>query len=154
MKYFIIVMCLYSILATCYIKLQKKRITQLIIDREKEHKLYQLMTQWLYYRNNNASIADFLKSKSVKSVAIYGMNHSCECLCDELLNNGIKIAYVIEADLGKRYAGIINKRESDDLENVDMLIITRISGINEIKIRLQKKLKCPILSLQEILDEL
>ena len=106
---------------------------------------------WLSLKNKNISIESYFLKRGFRSVAIYGMGYAGEILYEELSNAKVYVKYVVDRSNFVNLNGIIVHSLNDELENVDVIIVTVTSSFDEIKIFLTKKLLCPIVSLEEVL---
>ena len=71
---------------------------------------------------------------------------------NELKYSSIEIAYGIERAAGRySYIDILSMEES--LPEVDAVVVTAITFFDQIKQALTEKVSCPVISLEEILNE-
>lgn len=121
---------------------------------DKHLALFLLMNQWVKVRQENKVLSTYFVEKKFKNIAIYGMNYVGQTLNDELKNTDVKVLYGIDRNAEAIYSDIDVLTMEDDLEDVDVIVVTAITYFEEIKKELQKKIKCPIVSLEEILYEI
>lgn len=130
---------------------------QLSNERRKADKyleLYKVMGQWIEAAQNEQFMAEWLRQNKYTTVGIYGMSLIGERLYVELMDRGIQVAYGIDR-LSRDYLDGIKVYKPDaELPQVDAIIVTAVSDYKEIKEQLEKKVKCPVLSFRDILDEL
>ena len=62
--------------------------------------------------------------------------------------------YGIDQNAGDIYLDVDIKSMDDDLEEPDAIVVTAITFFDEIEEGLHQKLKCPVLSLEDILYEI
>lgn len=115
---------------------------------------YLLLYEWIKLIQNGKSISDYFISRKIHRLAIYGMHYIGELLYKELTKNGIEVAFGID----KKISNIDDKlniyKISDDMPDVEYIIVTPIFYFQDIKKELLPKVIGKIISLQEIIDEL
>jgi uroporphyrinogen-III synthase len=130
---------------------EKKRQKQLA---DKHLALLIMMCDWMRTKQEGKSLAGYLKEKGYKRVAVYGLSYVGERLLDELRDNGIEVEYAVDQKADPIYFDVEICRPEEDLEEVDAVIVTAITFYDEIKAMLEEKLQCPILSLEDMIQEL
>lgn len=135
--------------------LQKKRKRETLnlqwqIDKYIDY--FQLLNHWLEVKNEGKSVAVYFEEMGYKHIAIYGMAELGNRLCEDLANSSICIDYGIDKDvccciarIGEVYS------PEDELPEVDVIVVTPYSVFEEIKDSLKEKVKCPIISLEDII---
>lgn len=121
---------------------------------EKHLALFLLMNRWVQIRQEERSIANYLLESGYKKVAIYGMSYVGETLIRELKDSEIQVLYGIDQNADTIYSDIELKKPQDRLPEADAVIVTAITYYDEIEEILQEKMNCPIISLEEIFDEI
>lgn len=124
------------------------------IENDKNRELFLLMNQWVNVKQSGKNIADYLQHYGYKRIAIYGMSYVGKTLLRELQNSTVKVLYGIDKRAERMYADLKMVSVEADLEEVDAVIVTAIAFFDEIEETLSRKLKCPIICLSEILDEM
>ena len=76
-----------------------------------------------------------------------------EHLLKELERSNIDIAYCIDQDEATRKWGIPQKTLADNLEKVDVIVVTPTYYYDEIRRQLKQQLDCTIVSLEEVVDD-
>lgn len=119
--------------------------------KEKNICLKQLFVKWLYNVQNGIKISKYLEEMNIKTVAIYGMSDAGYKLYDELKISNIVVKYVID----KRMIDTDIKAVTldDDLEAVDMIIVTAIYDYNDIIRELKGKTQNQVISLEQVIYE-
>jgi hypothetical protein len=74
-------------------------------------------------------------------------------LVKELRDSDIKIAYVIDNMNNDLYLDITRVTEKDELVKVDAVIITTLVEYNAVCDVLSQKLDCPMIAIEDILNE-
>lgn len=116
--------------------------------------LYLMMNKWVKAKQANKSIAEYLAKQGYKEIAIYGMNYVGETLWNELVDSDIYVQYGIDKNADSIYLALEVLHPDDELPQVDAVIVTAITFYDEIADSLLEKLDCPILSLEDVLDEI
>lgn len=125
-------------------------IEQLQFLSDKHLKLFKVMNLWVNNFQENKYIGQYLWDKKVKEVAIYGMGIAGTTLYRELKNSKVKVCYGIDQS-EKNIDGIRILNLDDQLPEVDAIIVTPVTDFRDISVKLEKKIKCKIMSLEEIL---
>lgn len=133
------------------ISVEKKRIHALINLSKKNHSLYLFSTQWLYRKINGEKIFGCLVDSGYKKIAVYGRNHSCECLCSELESTEIEVSCIIDDNEVGRYGNIPVIKKSRIPNDIDAIIVTNIENIDFIRDMLRPVFAGPILALADII---
>lgn len=121
---------------------------------KKVHVLYCAFDRWLQIRQAGKTLAEYFQKNNYKTIAVYGMKELGERLVDELENSGIKVCYAIDKNADNIYSVVDIVTPDDDLEPVDVIVVTAIYYYDEIVDVLSKKVDCPIVSLEDVLFEL
>ncbi len=116
--------------------------------------LYLMMNQWVKVKQHGKNVADYLLSNGYKKIAIYGMSYVGETLLEELKDTEVTIAYGIDKNFDNIYSNIKIISDDDEMDAVDAVIVTPISFFDDIEDKLNDKLDCPIISIEDILFEL
>lgn len=120
---------------------------------DKHLALFLMMNQWVKVKQEGKNLADYFEANDYKKIAIYGMSYAGETLFDELSESKIDVAYGIDNRAGSIYLDLDIVTMEDNLEEVDAVVVTAITYYEEIAEALERKLDCPILSLEDILYE-
>ena len=116
--------------------------------------LFLLMNQWVKVKQERKNVADYLKKEGYNKIAVYGMSYVGETLLNELKNTEVDVAYGIDKNAARIYSDVDVYSVEDDLKQVDEVIVTAITFYDEVVKVLQKKLDCPIMSIEDILYEI
>lgn len=132
-------------------KKQKK-----VIDRKTEYQakmkeFYELLVAWLALKQENKSLSDYFIKNNYKTVAIYGMKELGERLLNELQGSEIEIKYIIDRNADGIYADLDVFTPDDELEDVDVVVVTAIHYFDEIEAEMSDKMSCPIISLEDVI---
>ncbi len=116
----------------------------------KHLEMIKLYDQWFATKQEGKSVADYLRSEGIKTVAIYGMSFMGQRLHEELRNTDIEVKYGIDKNWNNIYADIDIVTPEDDLEEVDAIIVTAFYFFDEIEDSLLEKTDSRILSLEDL----
>lgn len=123
-------------------------------DMSAKHlKLFLMMNQWVKVKQEGKNLSSYFENKGYKRIAIYGMSYAGETLIDELKDTGIEVVYGIDQNADSIFADIDIVTMDDTLEEVDAVVVTAITFFGEIEEKLNGKLNCSIISLEDILYE-
>ena len=123
-----------------------------ITDADKRYLNSRALARWARMLISGSDpVLEFFKDTNYKSVAVYGLMDIGTMLIDGLEQNGIEIKYTIDRNVGARYKNYPIYRPSDDLPNVDLIIITPISYYFEIMTELKECVNTKIISVEELL---
>ena len=113
---------------------------------------FQLLNHWLEIKNEGKSIATYFEEMGYRHIAIYGMAELANRLFEELSESSVHIDYGIDRDICCSIARIDKVYFPDDnLPETDAIIVTPYSSFESIKAILEKKVNCPIISLEEVI---
>lgn len=118
---------------------------------DKHLALFLMMDQWVKIKQQGKNLAEYLKDKEYKNIAIYGMSYAGKTLVEELKGSEIQVKYGIDKNIDPGYTEIDIMPLDDELKKVDAVIVTAITFFDEIEEKLSKKVECPIISLEDIL---
>lgn len=122
---------------------------------DKHMTLFLMMNQWVKVKQEGKNLSSYLEKKGYHEIAIYGMHYAGETLVDELAGSNVKIKYAIDQNADKIYADFnVITLDDNELEKVDAVVVTSITYFDEIEEKLEKRIDCPIISLEEILYQI
>lgn len=116
--------------------------------------LFLLMNQWMKTKQEGKSILSYFTKNGYRTIAIYGMSYVGETLLEELKGAEIEIAYAIDKGAAGISKDIDIVSPEECLGDVDVIVVTAITYFDEIKDNLKERVKCPIVSLEDILYEI
>lgn len=120
----------------------------------KVRKQVELLNIWLFLKQKGKDIKTFFLEHEIKTIAIYGIAVLGERLFDELEESGIEALYGIDVNACNVLSQYKIYSPSEELPQVDAVIVTPVIYYDEIKKKLEAKLDCPIYSLEEVLEEI
>lgn len=121
---------------------------------DKHLALFLMMDQWVKVKQEGKKLSTYFNERGYREIAIYGMSYAGKTLVDELEGSNIKIKYGIDKKADNIFADFKVITPDEELENVDVVVVTAIQFFDEIEEKLNKKLKCPVISLENILYEM
>lgn len=116
----------------------------------KNHRILNLYERWMKWKNDGYGVFSFIQNNDFKNVAVYGMGSLGRSLCSELESQNIKVMYVIDQNSYSEKSDYIYYSIQDELPEADVIIITPIMSHEEIAEKLVEKVRCPLLSLDDI----
>lgn len=121
---------------------------------DRNARIIKVFDLWMQRKHQGKRVCDFLAQNNFYTIAIYGVHFLGERLYDELRRTGICVSYGID----KNAAHILTEMKvvfpEDKLEKVDAIVVTPVFYFNEIERQLSQKINCPIISLEDILENL
>lgn len=120
---------------------------------DKHLALFLMMNQWVKVKQEGKNLSEYFKKNGYQKIAIYGMSYAGETLVDELKNTGIEVAYGVDRNADALYAEVEIRSMEEELVEVDAVVVTAITFFDEIVDALSEKMKCPIISLEDVLYE-
>lgn len=134
-------------------KLIVPKLNNAIQYSDKHLSLFLMMNQWVKVKQEGKNLSTYFLKNGYKRIAVYGMSYVGETLVKELNGTEIEIVYAIDKNAENIYSSVDIVSLEDPMENVDAVVITAITFLEEIENQLSKKLSCPLLSLEDILYE-
>ena len=142
-------------LAVCaYIRSVRNRkadIEALKKDSDKRSDNYNLLMHWLEIKNAGGSVSSYFTDMGYKNVAVYGMWDLANRLIEDAESGGINIVYGIDRDAACCISQLDNVYSlEDEFPEADVIVVTPFYAFDDIKNELSKKVKCPIISLEDV----
>lgn len=113
-----------------------------------------VLARWISLMQDGKSLIPFFEKYHYNTVAIYGMHYVGERLHRELTEAGIEVKYAIDQRRNASQVDVLMKKLEDSLEEVDAVIVTPVFYFDSIEEQLMGVLDCPIISFEDILDEM
>ena len=135
-------------------KVENKARKKIQIISDKHLALFLMMNRWVQAKQEGKNVSDFLEHNAYKNIAIYGMSYVGECLLKELKDTQTVVKYGIDQRSDELYSEVSIYSPDDNLEDVDAIIVTSIFFVDVIREKLSLKVSCPIISLENILNEI
>lgn len=96
----------------------------------------------------NKKVFASLEKSGYKKIAIYGMDHLGKLVYSELEKYNLDLLYGIDED--KVSSEIKIMRPTDELPNVDVIVVATFWDYEKVKNLFEKRLSCPIVSIDNI----
>lgn len=129
-----------------YLKLKEARSVS-----DKYFELFLMMNQWVKIRQKGKNLSSYLKRKGYFTIAVYGMGYVGRTFIDELEGSDIVVSYGIDRNTNIIYDGLNILHPENELGEVDAVIVTSVYYFYEVEKVLNLKVKCPIISLDDII---
>lgn len=114
---------------------------------------YALLNQWMTLSEAGITLEKILQVRGYQKIAIYGMADIGRHMYQALIDSSIEICYGMDRSKSGQFETIMIKKVDEDVEPVDAMIVTAVMDYEDIKNDLEKKLKFPIISIEEIIFE-
>lgn len=111
-----------------------------------------ILDRWLYIYQDDLKIADCLKKKQIKEVAVYGYGILGRHLCYELEKQGIIIKYIVDKNEKIECKQYTCYKPLDKLPKCDIIIIATSSSYYEIYTNLAKN-DIKVITLMDLIIE-
>lgn len=121
------------------------------VDKFKSY--YNMLNQWISLKQEGKTLEEYFVNNGYKNVAIYGMGEMGNRLYDELKNSNIKVKYAVDENAEGIYSEIEVFSKKEEYPDVDVIIVTAIFEFDSIKKELQKKIKFPVIALDDVVYE-
>lgn len=120
------------------------------IERFRDY--WHVLHQWLLLKEQNIHVADYLYSKGISNVAIYGLGMLGLHLIKELEGGPVQIAYGIDRNAKELQMGFPVHTLEENLKPVDAVIVTVTHEYGVIYNQLRKLYSGTIFSLMDVLE--
>lgn len=134
-------------------KQSEKKYQKVEDDLLKFREFYDVLLFWLELHQAGGTVADYFKSRNIKTIAIYGMRELGNALENELRGSNVVVEYGIDRDADYIESDISLVHPEDALEKVDAIVITALHYYTEIMLFLRKKTDSQIVSLDDVVYE-
>ncbi len=151
-KYSVMIVCSFAAGYFISCVQQGKRVFEIHEQARKNVSIIRAFNMWMALKQRNHSLYPFFERNNYHEIAVYGMHYLGERLKDELQGTDIVIKYVIDKNAENIHVGVKVVQPEDVLEDVDAIIVTPIFYFEEIKRKLSAKVRCPIISLEDIIN--
>ena len=131
----------------------RKYIRMIETDNAKFHEFYGILLQWIKVHQSGHTLADYFVKNGYKTVAIYGMKELGQALLKELVNSEVKVICGVDRDADSIFAAADVYKPDEKLPDVDVMVITAVYYYTEIALYMAEKVKCPIVSLDDVVYE-
>jgi len=130
---------------------EEKKVDKVEVLRKRLEIYQKLLFAWVTLKQDGINLEQFFNNNSYNKIAIYGMGDAGERLIEELRNSDIEISYIIDRNADKIVSEFPKKKPTDDLDNVDAIVVSAVFAYHEIEEELSKKVDCHIISLEDVI---
>lgn len=114
-----------------------------------------LLHNWICLKQQKVDFAEYFNKYGYQKIAIYGMGRLGMHLLNELRESSVTVCYGIDKNREKIQCEMdIYKPEQELSKRIDAVIITITNQYREIAEKLRKMLNCPMVSIEEVIQEL
>lgn len=145
-----ILVCLFTILRESSIKEDREELNRIIDDRNKIAAINRVWVMIVNAKQSDYDVSEFFKINGYRSVAIYGMKELGCALFNELKAKGIDVKYGIDKNRLITVPGLKIYSLGDELEDVDVIVVTAIHHFEEIGEQISKISDCPVISIEDL----
>lgn len=132
----------------------EKKYNILMKNSIRDKKIYRCMDRWMQLWEKNISLSEYLIKKKIDTIAVYGIGILGRHFVYEMEHSEIEIKYLIDRKARKSFSGYRIVKPSDELEAVDVVVVTAINDFEEIYEALKEKVNAQIVSLEELVYEI
>lgn len=134
--------------------LQQKSIVRWKKQAEKKTGQYLLMDQWIRLKQEGKKLESYFVKNHYNRIAVFGLGHIGKRLLKELKDSEIQVIYTIERKTKNINPNIKVFTLATRIPNVDAVVVTVIDGFDDISEILAQKVKCPVIAIEDILNEI
>lgn len=129
-----------------------------IVEKEKRitkfKDYYNLYNRWIKMKSEKKELKEYFQKHNYRSIVIYGVGEIGKRLYEELKESGIDVCYAIDSQDTCSYTELKIVTKDDVLETADVMVVTPLFDYEGIRSEMSQKVDFPIISIQEIVDEL
>lgn len=129
------------------------KIKSLYKDKNKIESYFDTLDKWLTIKEQGKSLEHYFWKNNIKNIGIYGYGVLGKHLVKELYESSVTIECIIDKKVTVVPNDIKIIRPEEQIQNLDMLVITAYHFWNEIIKSFNKKINYQIVSLKTIVDE-
>ena len=129
-----------------------REINVLKLENTKFKEFNELLLMWLQDYQDGRRLVEYFHKNGLKTVASYGFGDLGAALASELENTDIDVKYMIDQAANFVYTELKVYRPEDSLPEVDVIVVTAIHYFTEIKSEMEKRVRCPIVSLETVIS--
>lgn len=121
---------------------------------EREEKIlqyYHILNEWLDLRQGNRTLYSYFHDKGYSKVGIYGMRELGQRLYYELKDTDMEL-YLIDKAADRIWFEEDIISPADGIPEVDVIVVTAAYYFDSIHKELKKTVKCPIISIQDVVN--
>lgn len=111
------------------------------------------LDKWMKLLRKGCRLEDYLVANDKRIIAIYGIGIMGRQLLQEFCGGKIIVKYVIDQNVDNKSYSFPVRNMEDELENVDLIVVTPSYDFKNIKAELEKKVSCKIISLYQLIGD-
>lgn len=115
---------------------------------------FMLMNQWTRIKQEGKNLDEYFIRNNYMKIAVYGMGYIGTRLVKELRESEIEIVYGIDRNAKNLYADIRLITVDEKMADVDAVVVTFTDEFNDICEMLSKRMDCPVISIDDIVNEI
>ena len=119
-------------------------------QRDKFRRHFQLLNDWFMNYQSGIMAGQYLWDKGFHRVAIYGFGVLGERLYQELSGCHVRAVYGIDQRIVFKDGNFQVEKQPDGTNEIDAIVVTVITEFYDIAAELKKSVKCPIISLEDV----
>ncbi len=143
----------YVVPVFCVVKWQQKCIDRWREQAGKNRAMFILMNQWTNLRQEGRNLEEYFLKNGYARIAVYGMGAVGQRLVKELRNSKIEVVYGIDKNRDNIYSKIKVITMEERFTDIDAVVVTVVKEFDTIREALLKKIDCPVIAIEDILDE-
>ncbi len=117
----------------------------------KNDRLFKMSLKWAERNAHSNCVYDYLHNRGIKKIIIYGMHNVGQMLLDTLKDTDIDVICGIDAKADSIISFIDIVKPEDNIPDADAIIVTAVLAFPDIDEFLYDKVKCPVISLEDII---
>ena len=117
----------------------------------KNDSILKVLDYWLELKGKGITVAENIKKHGYKNIAIYGYGVLGQRLYSELEGLDISITYIVDKNADQKVGDVPVISADSELPDTDVLIVTAIGDYRAIREKMLPRVKCPIVSLEDVI---
>ena len=136
--------------------LQQNSIIRWKKQAEKKMEQFMVMDQWIKLKQEGKNLETYFLKNHYARIVIYGMNQIGMYLLRELKDSEIEVVYGIDRNAQNISSDIriVTLKANINIPNIDAVVVTLAEEYDDISEALTGKLHCPVIAIEDILNEL
>jgi len=119
----------------------------------KKERYAKIIEQWLLIKELNQGIEHYFEKNGLKRIAVYGYGPLGKHFVRDLNSSGISVEYIVDRSANVRTGDIPVYSPEDNLPDADIIVVTPILDMQDVKEKMEKKVNCPVVTLEEVIYE-
>lgn len=135
-------------------KKNKKCVMKELLTSNKNLMSFRVMNQWVKIKQKGKNLSEYFELAGYEKIAIYGMGYIGETLLSELRDTKTEVLYGIDQNADTIYANVDVLTLKDDLQKVDVVVVTVVNSFEAISKNIIKKINCPVISIIDVVYDI